>query len=109
MKQFVDENIINYIELIKLKKHLSEQYDNDIYFKFAIIDVKFNVNERIPEYLIIKEWAYLRLSFLLSGGIVSHFASGDGILPTLPVFMFMRLTIISWYLRPTERRLIPLK
>ena len=55
MKQFVDENIINYIELIKLKKHLSEQYGNDIYFNFAIIDVKFNVNQRIPEYLLIIE------------------------------------------------------
>ena len=41
MKQFVDENIINYIEVIKLKEHLSEQYDNDIYFNFAIIDVNF--------------------------------------------------------------------
>jgi len=63
----------------------------------------------VLKYLLLKEWAYAGLFFLLSGGVVSHFASGDGILPALPVFMFMCLTVISWYLRPTERRLIPLK
>ncbi len=63
----------------------------------------------IPKYLLLKEWAYAGLFFLLSGGVVSHFASGDGILETLPVFMFMCLTVISWYLRPTYRRLISLK
>jgi DoxX-like family len=62
----------------------------------------------VPKYLLIKEWAYAGLFFLLSGGVVSHFASGDGILEALPVFMFMCLTVISWYLRPVDRRLIPL-
>jgi DoxX-like family len=63
----------------------------------------------IPKYLLLKEWAYAGLFFLLSGGVVSHFASGDGILEALPVFMFMCLTVASWYLRPAEMRLIPLK
>lgn len=62
----------------------------------------------IPKYLLLKEWAYSGLFFLLSGGVASHFASGDGILEALPVFMFMCLTVISWYLRPADRRLIPL-
>jgi hypothetical protein len=62
----------------------------------------------IPKYLLLKEWAYAGLFFLLSGGVVAHFASGDGILAALPVFMFTCLTLISWYLRPTNRRLIPL-
>ncbi|OAQ41944.1 DoxX-like family protein [Pedobacter psychrophilus] len=62
----------------------------------------------IPKYLLLKEWAYSGLFFLLSGGVVSHFASGDGILEALPVFMFMCLTVISWYLRPADRRLIQL-
>ena len=46
------ENILNNIELIKLKKHLNEQYDDDTYFNFAITDVKFNANERIPKLYI---------------------------------------------------------
>ena len=61
----------------------------------------------VPKYLLLKEWAYSGLFFLLSGGVVSHFASGDGIAAALPVFMFMCLTLASWYLRPSDRRLLP--
>jgi DoxX-like family len=61
----------------------------------------------IPKYLLLKEWAYAGLFFLLSGGVVSHFASGDTFLQALPVFVFMCLTIASWYLRPDDRKLIP--
>ena len=55
----------------------------------------------IPKYLLLKEWAYAGLFFLLSGGVVSHFSSGDKTVKTC-------LTVISWYLRPADRRLIPL-
>ncbi len=63
----------------------------------------------IPKYPLVKEWAYSGLFFLLSGGVISYLASGEGIIKALPVFIFMCLTVISWYLRPSERRLIPLK
>jgi hypothetical protein len=59
----------------------------------------------MPKYLLVKEWAYAGLFFLLSGGVISHIASGDGISETLPVFVFMCLTVASWYLRPVERKL----
>jgi hypothetical protein len=62
----------------------------------------------MPKYLLLKEWAYAGLFFLLSGGVIAHFASGDGILEALPVFVFMCLTIASWYLRPADRKLISL-
>jgi DoxX-like family len=60
----------------------------------------------MPKYLLVKEWAYAGLFFLLSGGgVISHIASGDGILEALPVFVFMCLTVASWYLRPVDRKL----
>lgn len=59
----------------------------------------------IPKYLLVKEWAYAGLFFLLSGGVIAHFASGDGVLKALPVFVFMCLTVASWYLRPADRKL----
>jgi hypothetical protein len=59
----------------------------------------------MPKYLLAKEWAYAGLFFLLSGGVVSHFASGDSVLQALPVFVFMCLTVASWYLRPADRKL----
>ena len=63
----------------------------------------------VPKYQLAKEWAYAGLFFLLSGGVISHFASGDGIAGALPVFVFMCLTIVSWYLRPSERKIITIK
>lgn len=59
----------------------------------------------IPKYQLAKEWAYAGLFFLLSGAVVSHLFSGDGILGALPAFVFMCLTIASWYLRPVDRKL----
>jgi hypothetical protein len=59
----------------------------------------------IPKHVLVKEWAYAGLFFLLSGGVISHIASGDGILKTLPVFVFMCLTVASWYLRPADRKI----
>jgi DoxX-like family len=59
----------------------------------------------IPKYPLVKEWAYAGLFFLLSGGVISHLASGEGVLKALPVFVFMCLNIASWYLRPDDRRL----
>ena len=59
----------------------------------------------IPKYRLLKEWAYAGLFFLLSGGVISHFFSGDGVLGALPAFVFMCLTIASWYLRPADRKL----
>lgn len=60
----------------------------------------------VPKYQLAKEWAYAGLFFLLSGGVISHFVSGDSILQALPVFIFMCLTVASWYLRPASRKII---
>lgn len=60
----------------------------------------------IPNYQLTKEWAYAGLFFLLSGGVISHLASGDGILGALPVLVFLCLNVASWYLRPANRKII---
>ena len=59
----------------------------------------------IPNFLLAKEWAYAGLFFLLTGGVISHLASGDGLVGALPVLLFSVLTVVSWYLRPPNRRL----
>ncbi len=59
----------------------------------------------IPGYALVKEWAYAGLFFLLSGGVLAHLASDEGMIKALPVFVFMCLTVASWYLRPENRKL----
>lgn len=60
-----------------------------------------------PKRPLLKEWAYAGLFFLLSGGVISHLASGDGLGETTPVAVFTILTLMSWHLRPGDRRLSP--
>lgn len=59
----------------------------------------------IPGFQLAKEWAYAGLFFLLSGAVVSHLASGDGISGALPAFVFMCLNLISWHFRPADRKI----
>lgn len=61
----------------------------------------------VPGWRLAKEWAYAGFFFLLTGATVSHLANGDGISGALPSFVFACLTVASWYLRPTSRRLTP--
>lgn len=59
----------------------------------------------LPKYPLVKEWAYAGLFFLLSGAVISHIVSGDTFFQYIAPLIFAILTIASWYLRPTERKL----
>lgn len=59
----------------------------------------------IPKYTLLKEWAYAGLFFLLSGGVISHLASGEELMKAFPVFVFLCLNVASWYLRPINRKI----
>lgn len=59
----------------------------------------------IPKYPLVKEWAYAGLFFLLSGAVISHIVSGDTFFQYIAPLIFTILTVASWYLRPTERKL----
>ncbi|MBO0935246.1 DoxX family protein [Fibrella sp. HMF5335] len=59
----------------------------------------------IPGYGLVKEWAYAGFFFLLTGAVMSHIASGDAFFQWVAPLTFAILTVISWYLRPANRRL----
>ncbi|CCH02666.1 hypothetical protein FAES_4667 [Fibrella aestuarina BUZ 2] len=59
----------------------------------------------IPGYRLVKEWAYAGFFFLLTGAVSSHIASGDAFYQWVASFVFAILTVLSWYLRPANRRL----
>ncbi|TGL58731.1 DoxX family protein [Leptospira sarikeiensis] len=61
----------------------------------------------IPKFTLLKEWAYAGFFFSMSGAIVSHIASGDPITEVFPSSLLLVLTIISWYFRPANRKIIP--
>ena len=59
----------------------------------------------IPKFRLVKEWAYAGFFFAMTGAAISHIASGDGFMEYLAPLFFMLLTAVSWYFRPTGRKL----
>lgn len=61
----------------------------------------------IPKFPLLKEWAYAGFFFAMSGAIFSHVASGSGAKEFFGPALLLILTVVSWYFRPVERKLIP--
>lgn len=60
----------------------------------------------VPKFPILKEWAYAGFFFTMSGAIFSHFASGDPLNKIFPALLLFSLTLLSWYFRPSDRKII---
>jgi uncharacterized membrane protein YphA (DoxX/SURF4 family) len=60
----------------------------------------------IPKLPLLKEWAYAGFFFIMSGATFSHIASGDSAGQVFPSLLLLILTIVSWYLRPADRKII---
>jgi uncharacterized membrane protein len=61
----------------------------------------------IPNFKLLKEWAYAGFFFVMTGALVSHLATGDyaakAILGPIMQIIFI---ILSWYFRPANRKII---
>jgi hypothetical protein len=60
----------------------------------------------IPKFPLVKEWAYAGFFFAMSGAIFSHIAVGNAVIEILPSLLLLVLTVVSWYSRPVDRKLI---
>lgn len=60
----------------------------------------------IPKFPLLKEWAYAGFFFAMSGAIFSHIAYGNGVKEIFGPILLMILTVVSWYFRPADRRLL---
>lgn len=59
----------------------------------------------VPEFPLLKEWAYAGFFFAMSGAIISHVAVADPVVELFPAALLLVLTGISWYTRPPGRRI----
>jgi hypothetical protein len=55
---------------------------------------------------LLKEWAYAGFFFAMSGAIVSHLAVGDGAKALFGPALLLVLTVVSWYFRPANRKIL---
>ena len=63
----------------------------------------------IPKFPLLKEWAYAGFFFVMSGALFSHIAVGDPMKETIPSLLLLTLTVVSWYFRPADRKIISVK
>jgi uncharacterized membrane protein YphA (DoxX/SURF4 family) len=60
----------------------------------------------IPKFPVLKEWAYAGFFFAMSGAVFSHVASGSPVSEIFPSILLLLLTVVSWYFRPADRRIV---
>jgi len=60
----------------------------------------------IPGYRVLKEWVYAGFVFMMSGAMYSHIASGDAAKDLFPSLLLVLLTLVSWYFRPLNRKIV---
>ena len=60
----------------------------------------------IPKFPLLKEWTYAGFFFVMSGAVFSHIASGNSINEMFPSLLLLTLTLVSWYFRPSNRKII---
>ena len=61
----------------------------------------------IPKFPLLKEWTYAGFFFAMSGAVFSHIAMGNSISEIFPPLLLLILTMLSWYFRPADRKIIP--
>ena len=59
----------------------------------------------LPRFPLLKEWAYAGFFFAMSGAAFSHIASGT-MNEMFPSLLLLILTVVSWYFRPADRKII---
>lgn len=60
----------------------------------------------IPKFKLLKEWAYAGFFFAMSGAVISHIVTGDGVSEYIAPLVFTLLTVVSWYFRPADKKII---
>lgn len=61
----------------------------------------------MPKFPLLKEWAYAGFFFAMSGAVFSHLASGDAVITLFGPTLLLVLTLVSWYFRPANRKIVP--
>ena len=60
-----------------------------------------------PKFKLLKEWAYAGLFFTMTGAVISHIASNNVSAQIIAPVVLAIFTILSWYLRPADRKITP--
>lgn len=98
------------VQLLKVK----EEVDNMIHLGYPIYFLTILgvwkmlgvIAVLVPKFPILKEWAYAGFFFAMSGATISRLVMGDPVSKVFPSVLLLILTMVSWYYRPADRKLI---
>jgi hypothetical protein len=98
------------VQMLKTKEEvdLFTHLGYPVYFLTLLAICKFLgvIVVLLPKAALLKEWAYAGFFFAMAGAFVSHMELGDSLSETLPPLLLLVLTVLSWYFRPTDRKLV---
>ena len=60
----------------------------------------------IPKFKLLKEWAYAGIFFTMTGAVISHIASNDVSVQIIAPVLLAVFTVLSWHLRPADRKIV---
>ena len=60
----------------------------------------------MPKFPLLKEWAYAGFFFAMSGATFSRILAADPVNAIFPSLLLLVLTVVSWYFRPADRKLV---
>lgn len=60
----------------------------------------------VPRFPLVKEWAYAGFFFAMSGAAISHIVEGQPFAEAVPSLVLLTMTVLSWYFRPADRKII---
>ncbi len=63
----------------------------------------------LPGFKLLKEWAYAGIFFTMTGAVISHIASNDVKPQIIAPIVLAIFTVLSWYLRPADRKIVQVK
>ncbi len=98
------------VQLIKMEEEMEmmSHLGYPLYFPtiLGIWKLLGSVAILVPNVPLIKEWAYAGFFFAMSGAVFSHLALQDPLIDFFGPVLLIILTFISWYFRPSDRRLV---
>ncbi|HXA01610.1 MAG TPA: DoxX family protein [Cytophagaceae bacterium] len=98
------------VQLLKMKQNIDgiTHLGYPIYFLtiLGVWKILGVVTVLIPKFPLLKEWAYAGFFFAMSGAVFSHLASEDGAKEFFGPILLLILTVLSWYFRPTDRKIV---
>ncbi len=98
------------VQLLKMKEEVDmfTHLGYPVYFLtlLGVWKILGVVTVLIPKFPLLKEWAYAGFFFAMLGAVFSHLASGDGAKEFFGPILLLILTVVSWFFRPADRKII---